>query len=404
MATVEQTPYVDIGFCLECAYQHARDTEHHLEDAVKFSKGSPDRAKFQELLDQQRIVRKGVDRMRLKQLKDSGEETCIACEGAIGSNPGGNSCPGGVCELENPGNSEEESCPVCQLSNPGNDWKEKALGHLEDAVQVMGERSEVTPSRSARHALLNIIEQIDAIGADIKGIVNNPGNPGYDDERERLYAEVESTLPELAKALGGVKRAYIVGSWPTEKGVPSDIDIALMVEPRPGLEHSFETQEINGQDYIFFPDNAEGRQLFNEYKEEMKKRYGPSAEAIDISSLLSNPGNPKINKKRAKAVWKKICKKICPVELYIGESNPGNPIPEACAFKKEQIKAAKHFDPSSFRTLCPESPTGRCADLPAGKECATRVIIGCPKGKYDKKKDQCKVGTQGHVVYHGGVR
>jgi len=75
-----QSPYKDIGLCLECAYQHSRDVEHHLEDAVKFGKSSPDRAKYQELLDKQRLIRKEIDKLRLKTVKEKGEEICIACE------------------------------------------------------------------------------------------------------------------------------------------------------------------------------------------------------------------------------------------------------------------------------------------------------------------------------------
>lgn len=82
-------PYQDLGFCLECAYNHIRDTEHHLEDAVKFGKGNPDRAKFQELLDQVRIVRKEVDKLRMEQIERSGGEMCIACELPHKGNPNG---------------------------------------------------------------------------------------------------------------------------------------------------------------------------------------------------------------------------------------------------------------------------------------------------------------------------
>lgn len=77
------TPYADVGFCLECSVQHARDVEHHLEDAVKFSKGDPNRETFQELLDRQRLVRKEVDKLRIQQIMESGEETCISCGNSI---------------------------------------------------------------------------------------------------------------------------------------------------------------------------------------------------------------------------------------------------------------------------------------------------------------------------------
>ena len=168
--------YRDIGFCLECAYQHARDVEHHLEDAVKFGKSHPERQKFQELLDKQRLIRKEIDKLRLKQLMETGEEICIAC-------------------------SESES-------------------------------------------------------------------------------ETES-------------------------------------------------------------------------------------------------GNPE------------------------SESNPESKIPVYCEFIKEQVKPKEYFDPRSFRTVCPESPTKRCKDLPPEMACASRIIIGCPKGFWDEETQRCRVGTEVHVIYHG---
>ena len=190
-------PYQDVGFCLECATQHARDVEHHLEDAVKFGKSNPNRSRFQELLDQQRLIRKELDKMRIQQIQESGEETCIACE---------------------------------------------------------------TPA----------------------------GNPD------------------------GLGEAVIGGM---AAGVGSVIGARLM----------------------------EG----------------------------GSPGNP---------------------------DNPAE-IPEYCEFLKEQVKPKEYFDPRSFRTLCPESPTRLCKDLPPELACATRIIIGCKKGEF--VKGRCQVGTQAHVVYHG---
>ena len=84
-----------------------------------------------------------------------------------------------------------------------------------------------------------------------------------------------------------------------------------------------------------------------------------------------------------------------------GGGNPeivGNPVPLACDFEKEVVNPKEHFDPSSFRTLCPQSPTGRCKDLPADMKCATRVIIGCPQGQF--KGGRCQVGTEAQVIHH----
>lgn len=47
-------------------------------------------------------------------------------------------------------------------------WRERALEHLEDAVQVLGKQSEKTRSPSAHHAMLDSIERIDELGNEIK--------------------------------------------------------------------------------------------------------------------------------------------------------------------------------------------------------------------------------------------
>lgn len=80
-------------------------------------------------------------------------------------------------------------------------------------------------------------------------------------------------------------------------------------------------------------------------------------------------------------------------------SHETNPIPERCKFKVESVKPKGYFDASSFRTLCPECPEARCSKCPPEKECATRIIIGCKKGKFSAGK--CTVGTEAHVIYHG---
>ncbi|MDI6905672.1 MAG: hypothetical protein QMD13_09370 [Candidatus Bathyarchaeia archaeon] len=58
--------YRDPKFCLECAYQHARDTEHHLEDWLKFTKKEEQRKTADELRRQQRVLRKKIDEWRIK--------------------------------------------------------------------------------------------------------------------------------------------------------------------------------------------------------------------------------------------------------------------------------------------------------------------------------------------------
>ena len=79
-----------------------------------------------------------------------------------------------------------------------------------------------------------------------------------------------------------------------------------------------------------------------------------------------------------------------------------NPSVEALpsGFEKEQIKAAGYFDPSSFRTLCPQCPESLCSKCPPElQQTATRVIIGCKKGEFEGRK--CRIGTEAHVVFHG---
>ena len=84
------------------------------------------------------------------------------------------------------------------------------------------------------------------------------------------------------------------------------------------------------------------------------------------------------------------------------EEASGNPSVEALpsGFHKEQIKPAKYFEPSSFRTLCPQCPGSLCSKCPPDlQETATRVIIGCKKGQFEGGK--CQIGTEAHVVFHG---
>ena len=86
-------------------------------------------------------------------------------------------------------------------------------------------------------------------------------------------------------------------------------------------------------------------------------------------------------------------------EETLPEEPKGNPIPEKCKFDAEAVLPKEHFDPNSFKTLCPECPQARCSLCPPEKACATRVIIGCKKGEF--VKGRCRVGTETHVIYHG---
>lgn len=51
-------------------------------------------------------------------------------------------------------------------------------------------------------------------------------------------------------------------------------------------------------------------------------------------------------------------------------------------FLRKRVASPKKFDPRSFRT----KDVGR----PGGK----KIIVGCPRNKFDAKKKRCKVGTK----------
>lgn len=53
------------------------------------------------------------------------------------------------------------------------------------------------------------------------------------------------------------------------------------------------------------------------------------------------------------------------------------------SFCKEIVEPKRAFDPRSFRWL---------------KRGKAKVLIGCPKGKWDARAERCKVGTRAHVV------
>ena len=51
-------------------------------------------------------------------------------------------------------------------------------------------------------------------------------------------------------------------------------------------------------------------------------------------------------------------------------------------FVRIRQKSPKLFDPRSLRTIDP------------GKKGFTKLIVGCPKGKFNIKENRCKVGLQ----------
>jgi len=79
------------------------------------------------------------------------------------------------------------------------------------------------------------------------------------------------------------------------------------------------------------------------------------------------------------------------------------PVP-VCTWRKEVVTPKEEFDPRSFRVICPECPEQRCSKCPPELKCATRIIIGCPKGHWDEKTQTCKVATRVHVIEHGSPK
>ena len=55
-------------------------------------------------------------------------------------------------------------------------------------------------------------------------------------------------------------------------------------------------------------------------------------------------------------------------------------------YKRKRIKSPTKFDKRSFRIV------------DVGRPEHHKIIIGCPKGKYDSKKRMCKVGTQVQAI------
>ncbi len=55
-------------------------------------------------------------------------------------------------------------------------------------------------------------------------------------------------------------------------------------------------------------------------------------------------------------------------------------------YLRVRVKNPKKFDRRSFRIK------------DVGRKGFTKIIIGCPKGKYDAKKKKCKVGTKTQAI------
>ncbi|MBA7623842.1 hypothetical protein ES703_31241 [subsurface metagenome] len=55
-------------------------------------------------------------------------------------------------------------------------------------------------------------------------------------------------------------------------------------------------------------------------------------------------------------------------------------------YKRTRIKDPKKFDKRSLRIK------------DVGRKGFTKIIVGCPRGKYDSKRKRCKVGTQVQAV------
>jgi hypothetical protein len=75
-----------------------------------------------------------------------------------------------------------------------------------------------------------------------------------------------------------------------------------------------------------------------------------------------------------------------------------------CEWRVEVVNPRELFEEESFRTLCPECPQARCALCPSEKACATRIIVGCPKGYWDPKTKRCLTSTKVHIIYHGSPK
>lgn len=56
------------------------------------------------------------------------------------------------------------------------------------------------------------------------------------------------------------------------------------------------------------------------------------------------------------------------------------------SYIRKRQKNPSKFDKRSFRTKIPCKKNR--------EKCPTKIIVGCPRGKYDAKRKRCKVATQ----------
>lgn len=118
--------------------------------------------------------------------------------------------------------------------------------------------------------------------------------------------------------------------------------------------------------------------------------------ANELASQLTGEGKEYYGQLAQEArKWRKDIFATCET---CGTQETENPELEKCEFTKEMVKPKDFFDPTSFRTLCPECPGARCAQCPPDLECASRIIIGCKAGEF--KDGKCRIGTETHVIYH----
>lgn len=59
-------------------------------------------------------------------------------------------------------------------------------------------------------------------------------------------------------------------------------------------------------------------------------------------------------------------------------------------FVRQRIKDPADFDSRSLRTIVREDEEGD----------THKIVVGCPKGKYDAKSGRCEVGTQAQAILH----
>lgn len=62
------------------------------------------------------------------------------------------------------------------------------------------------------------------------------------------------------------------------------------------------------------------------------------------------------------------------------------PIEKTKKYVRVRLRSPKLFDKRSFRTIDP------------GRKGYTKLVVACPKGKYDKRKKKCKVGMKAQAL------